>query len=435
MALMSLEKWLKLTDGGVTSVRSASLKRVDVALGRYHQNGQMEADKMALRATLQAWMQEKGDWKASVRNRYFAVSDLHKQLMGTPRPPDARELAAVYEMRAQSRLLLETLFRGRKLEWRSEWLGSLGGRRAEAAYDVGQGFGGVAYDSERIHQGDQSVTLKAEKWAQAAFDEIVPLEFRVIVKYALLSFFPDYMRALAASVMPLVGVVTAGADFTLNLGRLARAGYRVSQARKHASQRICVDEPLMAMQAMVVILKRERNFDAVETAVSGTEFGTKVGGLFLDLGTASTAIAGVAAKAARLTNILYVLVKDCYEMKHANEEMESGMNLRRLFEICPLMGAYYICCVPTSVLNNEIFDRFFEGGWRGEVEQNVVKHIEPLREQARRVIADHRFVIKRLQRMPGVMQRNDAALAAMHAAYLKRLQAPPDEPRQIFQGL
>jgi hypothetical protein len=436
--IMSLEKWLKLTDGGLTSVRSTSLKRVDAALGRYHQ-AKKEADKQALRAALQDWMQEKGDgaWQSSIRNRYFAVSDLHKQLTGRPPAPDARELAALQAMRDESRRLVEVLFRGRKVSWRNEGFGWLGNRKLEAAYDLVPGGASVVIDSERIDRGDQSLSLKAEKWANDVFNEIVPVEFQVFVKYAVLSVFPNYMKELAKSVLPIIGLVSAGGDFAVNIGRVARSSYRVNRATMHSKQHINTGEPLRAIQAMIVILKRERNFDRAEALVSTAEFGAKVGGLFLDLGTGTTAIAGVSAKAAKLTNLLYALVRDCYEMKDANIEMSLGRDLRKLFKVCPLVGAYYVCCVPTSVLVNEIFDRWWDGGWRGDVEYNVVQHLEPLREQARRVIAEHRFVIKGLERFPGVLSRNDAKLEQMQQEYLARMAQAnaPAGPRQIFSGL
>lgn len=433
--VMSLEKWLKLTDGGFTSVRSTSLKKVDVALGRYHQ-GKREPDKQAVRAALQGWMQEKGDWRTSVRNRYFAVSDLHKQLNGKPPVPDARELAALQAVRDESRRLVEVLFRTRKVSWRNEGLGWLGDRKLEAAYDMVPGGASFVVESERLDRGDQALSAKAEKWANDVFNEIVPVEFRAFVKYAVLSVFPNYMKDLAKSVLPFIGIVSASADLAVNIGRVARASYRVSEARTHSKQHINTGEPLQAIRAMIVILERERNFDRVEALVSTAEFGAKVGGLFLDLGTGTTAVAGLAGKAAKLTNLLYALVRDCYEMKNANLEMITTRDLRKLFKVCPLVGAYYVCCVPTSVLVNEVLDRWWDGGWRGDVEYNLVKHVDPLREQARRVIAEHRFVIKGLERFPGVLSRNDDALEKMKQEYLARMaQANAPGPPQIFIGL
>src|SRR5262245_10149629 len=40
------------------------------------------------------------------------------------------------------------------------------------------------------------------------------------------------------------------------------------------------------------------------------------------------------------------------------------------------------------------------------VEHTVVRHLDPIRDRARRVIRQHRFVIKGLERYPGVLSRN-----------------------------
>ena len=425
MSVMSLDKWLKLTDAGLLRMRGATLERVDAALRRYHQTNS-PADRTAVRTALDAYLQELGpDWKTHIRNQRMAISDLQRQLNGHLYIPDARELAALEALRGESRRLLEVLFRGKKVSWRNDGLSWLGNRRLEAGYDLAPGGASVVWEGEKLSRGDQSDFLKAEKWAADVFNEIVPVEFRALIKAALLSNFPNFMRQFAASVIPIVGLVTASGAFAVNMGRYARASYRVRQATKHSRQHINTGEPLMAIRAMVVILDRERGFDRAEAVVSSVEFGTKIAGMFLDLGTATNAIVGVSAKAAQLVNLLRVLVLDCYEMRAANVEIKLGRNLRKLFRICPLAGAYYVCCVPTSVLVNEILDRFWEGGWRGDVEYNVVNHIEPLREQARRVIAEHRFVIKGLERFPGVLSRNDAALAAMYKAFIENRQADP----------
>jgi hypothetical protein len=84
-----------------------------------------------------------------------------------------------------------------------------------------------------------------------------------------------------------------------------------------------------------------------------------------------------------------------------------------IFQTCPLVGAYYVCCAPTSALVNQIYERWWQAEWRGDVERAVVKHLEPIRARARHVIREHRFVINELNRHPGVLMRNDAELEAM----------------------
>ena len=78
-----------------------------------------------------------------------------------------------------------------------------------------------------------------------------------------------------------------------------------------------------------------------------------------------------------------------------------------VFETCPLLGCYLICCLPTSALMALIMKRFGQSGWMDMAERTASHHIDPLREKARTVIANHRFEIHSLARFPGVLKENE----------------------------
>src|SRR6188768_453591 len=79
---MTHKEWMKLTYGGITSIRSSKLKLVDAALEKYHKEP-TPAKLDVLRQALMGWMGDKGaNWKTSVRNGHNAVETLHKQVMG-----------------------------------------------------------------------------------------------------------------------------------------------------------------------------------------------------------------------------------------------------------------------------------------------------------------------------------------------------------------
>ena len=85
-----------------------------------------------------------------------------------------------------------------------------------------------------------------------------------------------------------------------------------------------------------------------------------------------------------------------------------------IFQTSPLVGAYLICCSPTSVMVNTILDeRFGEIGWQSEVESAVRQHLIPLGEQARRVIQEHRFYIRELYNHVGVLARSKKGFEEM----------------------
>lgn len=237
--IMPYGRWMKYTYGGVTSIRSSQLKAIDAALSGCHGSPTTE-NLDRLRTAIVGWMQKEGPrWKSSVRNRYHAVDDLHKQSMGIPVPPRAAaDVIGFSYLRAESRGIVDDLFRGKSIDWK-----------------------------------------------------------------------PGILRKLA--------------------------------------------------------------------------------------------------------NIIRVIVRDVLEKNAANQRMRSAQVTGEIFDICPLVGAYLILCVPTSVMLNTVFDRISEHGWRGDVERTVQKHLLPLQGHARRVVEEHRFVIPALRNYPGMFVRNEEKLQQM----------------------
>lgn len=436
MAIMTVERWLKYTDGGLTSIRSGRLKAVDSALAQYHKS-KSPADLDRLRSALVGWMQDKGtDWKSSVRNRHHAVDDLYREVMGVAVTKSGAEMVALSHLQDESRALIETLFRNRKLEWRNGFLGKLGDRKLEALFTVGnEGLNAAASTDEAI-RGDDSFGPTAQRGAiegarQAApyakagarvaaapamllFNTLVPADARHEVLMALAKVYPDFMEKLVASMIPFAGVIVAGGVLAKDLKKLAAEAYHLNRTRMHVERSLAVREPESAMRALTRILERERNASALEASLSLVEFGSKLATTLVDGGSATGPAISAAAGVVKLGNIIRVIVRDVQEKNAANRAMANGINIT-VFETCPLVGAYYVCCAPTSALVTEIYDRWWHPEWRGDVERTVTRHIEPIRERARHVIHEHRFVIPGLERYPGVLKVNEKELAAMHA--------------------
>ena len=107
--IMPYGRWMKYTYGGVTSIRSSQLKAIDAALSGCHGSPTTE-NLDRLRTAIVGWMQKEGPrWKSSVRNRYRAVDDLHKQSMGIPVPPRAAPTSSAFPIYAQNRGGLSTI--------------------------------------------------------------------------------------------------------------------------------------------------------------------------------------------------------------------------------------------------------------------------------------------------------------------------------------
>jgi hypothetical protein len=427
ITIMSYDRWMKYTYGGLTSVRSSQLKTIDAAVKRYNET-KRTADLDALRFAIDAWMRKEGPgWKSSVRNKYHAVDDLDKQSRGLPTPArSGEEVYAFSLVRAESRTIVDQLFKGKSLDWKpgffaklaSDWwagknvdtdpkiLAKLGNNRVGT---VGNAYTAASNSLVLDHKSS------ATKMAADLFKSIVPSHASGEVSIALTHVMPNFMTELATSLIPFAGVAVTGGVAVYNGIKTAFSQYDLNQARMHQARSLCVDEPGAAVNALIRILQRDRNYNAFSASVSGTAFAGKLAGILADGGTATNAAIGLAAGAAKLMNIIRVITRDVLEKREANRRMQMGGLNGEIFDVCPIVGCYLILCVPTSVMVNTVFDRISEHGWRGDVERTVTKHLVPLQNEARTLIQNGRFEITAMNNFPGMLVVNKNKLAQMQA--------------------
>lgn len=414
---MSFASWLNLTNAGMTAIREAKLKAVDGALEQYQKTKTPE-DKERLRSALMAWITEKGPaWKQDVRNRHNAIGDLYSQVMepGLSGPKkSANQTIALSHLQNEQRAALD-LFRDKELVWRTGFSAKLG----NCKWGVRINTPSLAWKLHRLAKLSSASGSSPAQVPQAAngvidalVSALVPAEIQPEVLLLANEVIPNFMRELTASVIPFVGVIAASAGTVWNSKNAVRNEYRKEAAEKHLQQSLSVGHPEQAIKAIIRIIERERNADAFSASASLGALVGELAGMLVACGTVINAAVGWAATFFKLCNILLIITRDVIEKDAANDLMREGPRITA-FQTCPILGAYYVCCVPTSVLVNEIFERWWKGGWRGEVENVVTQHIEPLREQARRLIGEHRFVIHELQRYPGVLVPNQKAIEDM----------------------
>jgi hypothetical protein len=323
-----------------------------------------------------------------------------------------QESAGLSRMRHEQEALLD-IFARKKFEWRSGYLAKLAGNKWGFNLNAISTAANVRTLASAGGAATHAAAPTAKAVAAQIMDAVVPAEVHGEVMQAVVQAHSNFMGELIQAVTPFLGVITAGGTTLWNLKNLIRAEYRTVTSRTHMQRILSVGNPQSAMKAIVRILERERNAEAFSFSVSLGEFAGKLAGTLADGGTATTAAIGLAANVAKLTNIVRIIVRDVLEKNAANALMARRQVTITVFEACPMVGAYYVCCAPTSVLVNQILERWSQGGWMGEVEQNVHDHIEPMRAQARRLIREFRFVIPSLQNVPGVMAANKDELARM----------------------
>jgi hypothetical protein len=434
--LMSSKEWLKLTDGGRMSIRSSTLKRLDAALAAY-EKAPSPAAKDAVHRAFIAWSAEKGgNYQSSIRNSKNAVDTLFKQLTGMAQGP-AGNSAGLQAMKDEAHQTMLIVFRGAKITWKiafqlkMSWellqpnhqafaplqpirqfaTSGANNKIGIAANTVGVGLASSSINSMR--QGAAANSGATSKAIAKLISEIVPQGAQAEVMSAVTAIVPSFTVQFTAAVMPLAGILTAAGGTFWNGGKALHKQYGIAQSRMHRDRSLAGVESKSAIEALIRILERERNADIYNASVSVVELGGKIAGLAIDAGTASNTAIGLAANIAKLLNIVRIIYRDISEKNEANRMMQSGKVGIEIFEVCPLLGAYLVCCLSTSGLMGLIFERFGQQGWMDVAERTNSRHLEPLREKARAVIREHRFEIRSLARFPGMLEVNKDSLAAM----------------------
>jgi hypothetical protein len=406
--VMPHAQWMTMTDGGFTKPRSTQLKAVDTALKNYNTMATPQ-NLDVLQGALTQWIMKEGpNWKASIRNKKNAVDTLHKQVMGVPKIGRTGEsMYAVSISRDESRLIIGKIFGDKELTAKPAnrlLLGKM--ERAGASLNIRTVKKGV----QTLAPGRPPVPPRpatggggsnVQAFAEQLLGELSPKDILAEVKILAEQIMPGFMAEFVKSILPFAGLITSGGTVIKGTFTTLRATYRVYDASENTSRSLSTAEPAQAFAALIRMLERERNFEATGLAIGTAEFGTKLAGTLLDGGTATTAVAGIVASVAKLAMLIRVVVRDVLEKKAVNELISKGNVDTKIFQACPLAGAYLIVCAPTSVLVNTIFDEFYDHGMMDKVEHAVQTSLTPLKEQATRLIAEHRMYFKGLANAEG----------------------------------
>lgn len=398
--------WMQLTNAGTLSIRGLALRSVDSALEDYHrQPGQAKLDKV--KVALDKYKAVEPGWKSSIRNRYCAIDILTADLSGTSTMQlSPAEQVAWQMIFDESQTLLQRTFRGQKLEWREGILAKLGKQKIGLLNSSRNIVKNSLTIDGHANNGGQS-RFSPMAMAQELYNEMVPVDIRSTVTQGLLEVMPDFLEELAASVAPFAGVLATGFSTIKSAGKSIAAEVKLRGHSRHAERAFTLNDPAHAAQALLQLLKRERNNQLVGLSINMTALTAKLAGVLADGGTASNAAVGLASSAVKLMNIIRIIATDCLERRAANNLMSGPRVTAAVFDECPILGAYMICCVPASALMNALFEKHAVVGWTGKAEFAWKHHWTPLRETASKLIKDHRFVIKALENHPGVLVAAD----------------------------
>ncbi len=246
----------------------------------------------------------------------------------------------------------------------------------------------------------------------AEFAEQVVTEFLTEVIADLGEIIAD----IVVSVAPYVCLATSTFKTVKDVKNIAMEGYDLYTVNKH-KHALRSGDPNTALRSLRNLLEDELAMSSKLLALHSTELLVKVAGQVGDavtLGAPSVSvivnpITGIVSSLISLGLQFYSLAKDIEQKITANKILTGETILSKpikIFEICPILGCYYLTCVDTSVLVNCFFeDMIRTGGSRIIIQLNsaITEHIHPILTVANERITNSRLTLTGAEALKGVV--------------------------------
>lgn len=206
----------------------------------------------------------------------------------------------------------------------------------------------------------------------------------------------EVMHELVSEVTPYLGIVTSAVKLAKAGKAVAQDGYNLYRSADY-KRGFRMGDPYAAAEAIQLIIKRDLAQHSVKLGQQTVATGAKIGGLFADFGTATTAVIGVANTLASLGLQLFSLGLDIKDMRAGNKRLATATSLDlSVFNESPILGCYLITCADTSAVANMFVADIGLPGWMDRVEEMKKKQMEPLIKIASKNIAGSRLQLEGL---------------------------------------
>ena len=158
----------------------------------------------------------------------------------------------------------------------------------------------------------------------------------------------EVLHELVSEVTPYLGVVTSTVKLAKAGKAVAQDGYNLYKSDEYKNG-FRMGDPSAAAEAIQAIIKRDLAQHSVKLGQQTVATGAKIGGLFADFGTATTAAIGVANTLASLGLLLFSLGLDIKDMRAGNKRLAAPNTLDlTVFNECPILGCYLLTCADIA---------------------------------------------------------------------------------------
>jgi hypothetical protein len=394
--MISYDQWMKDTYS-LTSPRSEFLKKLDEAI----KTGKKEDIKTALDRWRFDQSKQGKDWRKSVRNAKGAVTQLYRDVntLDKRKLSDEEREAMMYIAREQA-MALQKQFVGKKLTFKASTLIGM----AKGAGSKWERFKAGAAGAKSAQGNISSAKSGIQEF------NVIQQKVRSFCKELCPGLDPDHVfkalnlggvESFVQTVTPFIGAISSGGQALVGWGKVAWTAYnryRVMDSR----YAFAPGDPEAAIDAVIVLIDREIASGSARAGVKTAAFTGKLLGTFADGGAVSGPVIGLIELLAEVLQAVVEYVIEYKECTAGNEMLKIGALNLELFEVCPILGCYFLVMQDHSTIINFAVGQYGTPNWMFDVEKLVAK-IQKALEKARQYITLARYEIAGWNTSKGVV--------------------------------
>ncbi|HUA58089.1 MAG TPA: hypothetical protein VML19_05000 [Verrucomicrobiae bacterium] len=402
MPIPTKTDWLSWTERK-HKIRSMALRKVDDAIGAYGKSPGRQAE-LDIRKAFMAWKREKGpDWAKSERNQapHFAITALDEALrkdlgMGP------EELAALQVWKDERTKNIQRVFENATITLRL-FNGLASVRQAKqdlekAVRESKQAAGSAARGTaEMLAQKALGEQIAEVREALSDMFGVVITDVLQFGQTVLADTGLQGMLAVAdqvANMLPLISVIAGGVKTLAAAGMAVKKGYDQWSFSRHEGA-FESGNAAAAFDAVKTLLARETANQTAKAGIEATAFAANTAlHAAKGVGAVLAPAVGAAKACANAARVITKFAIECRETLIARKELKNPDQLDlRVFNRCPLLGAYMLIGSDTSDLVALLFEEFGQDGWMDDVESLMKKHIKPALDQCESLIQSSPFIV------------------------------------------
>lgn len=379
---------------------SKEWNNVLITYKKYYDSNFKPGMKILLINALENWQKTKNQgWKNSRRNKNLhLVENLYNELTFNPKKLTQKDRQALNLIYKQYEENAQELFKGKQLRWKKKY---------------------ILTDSKKAHQKWNEWTKKEPEKLINAIKGVPEKNLLDSVNELLTSLFDgltikdvtealgvEFVNDLTKNIIPYFGAISSGTTTIKEVIEIVKSAHEKKQINS-AAKSFAPGDPYAAFKAILEIQKREIELHTTNASINFTSAIVQTITTAFDLGLVTSVVTGSAKSFANLIHEIFHFARGWIEMNKANKILkpnENKINIKLLFETCPLLGCYLIHCSTTSSVVALTLKEFGTTDFLLQTER-LKKEAEPVFKKAKKVIDDSRYIIN--PDMPKIKKADD----------------------------